>query len=336
MNATRVVTTIDTHTAGGPTRTVIAGVPQLQGKSVADRMEYFRTHFDSLRKFVMLEPRGHKDMSGAILTPAADSEAAAGAFFLTSSGYLRACVHSSIGLITAGLETGFIPYSPLSGGGSIKLEVPAGTVSAMPHYDGNKLKSIAIRMPPAFSCGAQQLQLDSAKALPVALAYSGVFFVLVNARDLPLSDPAVLPQRARELAEVGVEILAAANSQFKMSHPENAAINSFELVMIYEDLGDHHARDIVVGRAGSIDRSPCGAGTGALMTHLFVQGELHAGEDYVVESFLSTKFTGRIISPAGVGSFTGAVPEIEGSAYLTGMHQFILNSEDPLPEGLIF
>ncbi|MFP5205689.1 MAG: proline racemase family protein [Acidobacteriota bacterium] len=337
MNAKRVVTTIDTHTAGGPTRTVVAGLPQLRGESVAEKMEYFRTHFDSIRKMLMLEPRGHKDMAGAVLTAAADPSAATGAFFLTSGGYLRACVHSSIGLVTAGLETGFITHDASGAGDSIKLEVPAGIVSAIPHYQGNKVASVAIRIPPAFSCsGEEQLQLDSATTLPVALAYSGVFFVLVNARDLPLSNRSILPQEAKKLAQLSVEILSAANRQFAMSHPENPSINSFELVMIYEELGNRHTRDIVVGRTGSIDRSPCGAGTGALITHLFALGRLPAGEDYLVESFLGTKFTGRIIGPAKVGSYTGAVPEIEGSAYLTGMHQFLLDSEDPLPEGLSF
>lgn len=270
MNAKRVLTTIDTHTAGGPTRTVIAGVPQLTGESVAEKMEYFRTHFDSLRKLLMLEPRGHKDMSGAILTTAAHPGAVAGAFFLTSGGYLRACVHSSIGLVTAGFETGFISRDTFGNGDSIKLEVPAGIVSVMPRYKGDKLDSVTIRMPPAFSRSAQeQLQLDSANMVSVALAYSGASFVLVNARELPLPQRSILSHGAKQLAELGVEILSAANRQFTISHPEDASINSFDLVVIYEELGNHHARDIVVGRTGSIDRSPCGAATGAIMTQLF-------------------------------------------------------------------
>ena len=107
--------------------------------------------------------------------------------------------------------------------------------------------------------------------------------------------------------------------------------------MIYEDLGNRRARDIVVGPTGSIDRSPCGAGTGAIITYFYELGKLQAGEDFVMESFLGTKFTGRIVSPAKTGSFAGAVPEIEGTAYVTGMHQFRAGQhEDPLTEGLIF
>jgi proline racemase len=190
-------------------------------------------------------------------------------------------------------------------------------------------------MQPAFVYSArEQIQLDSARTLPVAFAYSGVFFVIVDAKDLPPPHRFVPPQGAGRLAELGVEILAAANRQFKVSHPEDPAINSIELVMIYEDLGNRHARDIVVGPTGSIDRSPCGAGTGAFITYLFDQGKLQAGEDFVMESFLGTNFTGRVIGPAKIGSFAGAVPEIEGTAYVTGMHQFLLDSEDPLTEGL--
>jgi proline racemase/trans-L-3-hydroxyproline dehydratase len=299
-------------------------------------MEYFRAHFDSLRKLLMLEPRGHKDMFGAVLTTARDPAATVGAFFLTSRGYLRACVHSSIGLVTAGLETGFISQHVGDEGDAIRLEIPAGVLSVRPQYRGDELKSVAIRMQPAFLYSArEQLQLNPAITLPVVLAYSGVFFLLVDIRDLPMRDFSVVPQRAKELAELGVEMLAAANRQFKVSNPENPAVNSIDLVMLYEDLGNRRARDIVVGPTGSIDRSPCGAGTGAIMTCLYSQGKLQLGEDYVVESFLGTRFTGRIVSPAKVGSFAGAVPEIEGTAYITGMHQFLLDSEDPLTEGLI-
>jgi proline racemase len=106
--------------------------------------------------------------------------------------------------------------------------------------------------------------------------------------------------------------------------------------MFYEDLGDGSARDIVVSRSGGIDRSPCGAGTGAKLADLFSRGMLSIGEDYVLESFLGTRFTGRIVTSAQVGPFPGSIPQIEGSAHITGMHQFILESSDPLRQGFFF
>jgi proline racemase len=335
MNLKRIITTVDTHTAGGPTRTAIAGIPPLEGHSVAEKMEYFRTHFDSLRKFLMLEPRGHRDMSGAVLT--SSGEAPTGAFFITSTGYLRACVHSSIGLVTAGLETGFIPNPGSGSAQAIQIEVPAGLVSVIPRYKDRKLTSVAIQTPPAFLCGVgEPLRLNSFRTLEATLAYSGVFFVLLNAKTLDLPKPYLHPKNAKTLAEVGVEILAAANQTLRVTHPENPESSSFSLAMIYEDLGDRHARDIVIGPTGTIDRSPCGAGMGAIMTYLFSQGKLRVGEDFILDSFLETRFIGRIVSPATVGSFDGAVPEIAGSAYVTGLHQFVLDSEDPLVEGIAF
>lgn len=336
MNINRVLTTVDTHTAGGPTRIVIGGIPPLEGETVADKMEYFHTHFDSLRKLLMLEPRGHRAMSGAVLTVSDKPTAAIGAFFMTSAGYLRACVHSSIGLVTAGLETGFLSRPASRTEEVIKMEVPAGVVSLIPHYQNGKLASVAIRMPPAFVFSpAEQLSLDSGGTLQAALAYSGVFFVLVNAKELAMLDCPIAPGSVKQLREMGMEILAAANRQIKVNHPENAAITSCDLVMIYEDLGTCHARDIVIGPTGTIDRSPCGAGTGAMMTYLFSQGGLQVGEEYVLESFLGTQFIGKIVKPAQVGSYVGAVPEIEGTAYITGMHQFVLEEEDPLIEGIV-
>jgi proline racemase len=105
--------------------------------------------------------------------------------------------------------------------------------------------------------------------------------------------------------------------------------------MIYQDQGDNYARDIVVSPSGGLDRTPCGAGTGAKITKLFTEGRLEANKDYVLESFIGTQFVGRVLQPAKVGPYAGAVPQIKGSAFITGMHQFVLDIEDPLTEGFL-
>jgi proline racemase len=341
MKLSRALTTIDTHTAGGPTRTITAGLPPLAGASVAEKMEDFRTRFDPVRKLLMTEPRGHRDMSGAVITEPSHPDADLGVFFLTASGYLPACVHSTIGVTVAGLETGFLRPAAQRPDGAIVLETPSGLVSAIPLMRNGSVESVALRTAAAFvHTPAARLELASVGSVEVALAFCGVFFLLVDAGQLGLpagaSGTVLAPANAGRFTALGVNALEAASRTFQVEHPENPRANSIALAMFYQEVGDRHGRDIVVGGSGGVDRSPCGAGTGAKVAFLFSQGRLAAGEDYVNESFLGTRFVGRALRAARVGPYAGAMPEIEGQAFITGMHQFFLDVRDPLPEGFLF
>jgi proline racemase len=341
VNVSKIVTTVDTHTAGGPTRIITAGLPPLRGTSVAEKMEYFRTHHDPVRKVLMREPRGHNDMYGAVITEPTVPDADIGAFFLTATGYLPACVHSAIGVATAGLHCGFIPRSAIRPDGSLRMEIPAGVIALLPRFAGERAESIAIRTSSAFvHTRAASLELDGGRRVELSVVFSGVFFALVEIGQLGTATPSpgdrISTRNAAELAALGVRILGAANRALVVQHPENARANRIVLVMLCDSIDAGHGRDIVVNENGGIDRSPCGAGTGAKVTQLFCNGKLAVDQDYTLESFLGTRFTGRVVQPAKVGSFSGAVPEIRGSAYITGMHQFVLDAADPLNEGFVF
>ncbi len=339
MIVKKILTTIDTHTAGGPTRIVVGGIPPLHGVSVAEKMAYFQSHFDSIRKLLMCEPRGHKDMAGAVITEPTHLEADVGSFFLTSSGYLPACVHSSIGVATAGLEAGFIGRTPELAGRSIKMETPAGLISLFPEFDGEKVQSVAIQTQPAFvHTSSTELRIGPGGPLTVSIVFSGVFFILLDVKqeNIPANQRCIVPENVKGLTALGVRVLEEANRSFELCHPEHLTIDSAELVMIYEELENRRARDIVINQDGVVDRSPCGAGTGAKITYLFTLGKLKAHDEYINESFLGTRFVGRVLRPAMVGSYEGAVPEIRGTAFITGMHQFMLDSGDPLSEGFVF
>ncbi|MHB1191793.1 MAG: proline racemase family protein [Longimicrobiales bacterium] len=340
MQVRRILTTVDTHTAGGPTRTLIGGLPPLQGDSVAAKMEHFRSEYDSVRKLLMNEPRGHRDMWGAVVTEPTDPDADVGAFFLNAAGYLPACVHSAIGVATAGLETGFI-RRPDGDGGAIRMETPSGLVTLIPELEDGGVRSVSLRPAAAFvHTRSARLDVPEALGLDVVVAYSGVFFVLVDAGQLgfPLcaSGTPIGPENAGRFAALGPAVLRAANAAFQVRHPDRPAADSIALAMFHQEVGDRHGRDIVIGPSGGVDRSPCGAGTAAKAAYLFTEGRLDAGEPYVNESFLGTRFVGRALEPARVGPFQGALPEVQGSAWITGMHQFVLEATDPLPEGLSF
>lgn len=341
MKVKRILTTIDTHTAGGPTRTITGGLPVLRGDSVAEKMEYFETHFDPIRTLLMHEPRGHRDMSGAVITEATDPEADIGVFFLTAAGYLPACVHSSIGVAKAGLEAGFIRPPPHRPDGAILMETPSGLISLIPEISDGSVTSLALRPPPAFvHTPTTTLAIPGRGTVQVSVAFSGVFFVLVDVEQLEIgpmgSETPLTPENAEEFVTLGVEVLEAASRSLQVGHPDHPGINSIPLVMFYQEVGERHGRDIVISRSGGVDRSPCGAGTGAKLAYLFTEGRLGLGEEYFNDSFLDTRFTGKVLEEDAVGPYKGCLPEVKGSAFITGMHQFVLDADDPHDQGFLF
>jgi proline racemase/trans-L-3-hydroxyproline dehydratase len=324
------VTTVDTHTAGAPTRTVTSGIPPLKGGSTAEKRDNFRERFDGLRRLIMREPRGHAGMYGAVLTEPSSAEADLGIFFLTPDGYLDMCVHSAIGTAAACLETGILRPPPA--GAPIRLETPAGIVLARPRYQAAELVSLSIETPAAFTF-ARGLELDIGRKEPIraGVAFSSVFFVLVDAASLGLD---VVKENLDGLRSLAEKIFRAVDESVEVTHPDRTGSQRIALAMLYQDLGPLRARNAVFSRSGSLDRSPCGAGTGAKMAYLQAAGRLKPGEVYTNESLFETVFTGTLQESPPVGPFAAAVPVITGSAYLTGSHSFWLDPRDPLENGL--
>ena len=336
----KILSTIDTHTAGGPTRIITGGIPPLNGGDVAAKMAFFKSNFDSIRKLLMREPRGHRDMSGAVLTSPSHPEADVGAFFITASGYLPACVHSSIGIAVAGLGAGFIASKTVQSTGQLKMEIPAGLISLRPIYEDKVLRSVAVQTAPAFvSIPNTEIELGESGSIEISVVFSGLFFALVDIDQLTKLKPVVqrelCAENASHYAALGGKILEAVNRACDISHPDKPELLSVDFVMFYEQRKEKLARDIVINANGGIDRTPCGAGMGAKLADLFSRGQLATNEDCILESFLGTRFTGRVLETTKVGPFDAIVPQIEGMAYITGMHQFVLDLTDKLREGLV-
>ncbi len=330
METQRVFTTIDTHTAGGPTRIITSGIPFLPGKSLAEKFEYFKEHYDPVRKLLLTEPRGHKDMYGAIITEAMHPDADLGVFFMTASGYLPTCVHSAIGLATAFLHTGALKSEHPKN--ELVFETPSGLITLEPNYQDGKLISISLRTRPAYVQEIGTKLLVGEGELSVSLVFSGIFFVVIEASRNGLE---LKPDKLPVFVALGPQILAEANRRFEIRHPELPEIKGFALALFYERVDRNHLKDIVIGRAGAVDRSPCGAGAGALAVLQSAGGELEAGEEIDIEGVIGTHFDARIIREVKVGRFVGGVPRISGSAYVTGFHQFVLDTGDPINEGFL-
>jgi proline racemase len=328
MKLQRVITAIDTHTAGGPTRIITSGIPALPGKSVEEKYGYFQSQYDFIRKLLLNEPRGHKDMYGAVLVEPTQPEADLGVFFMNTTGYLPSCVHSTLGVATALLETGAL--KPKSITGEIFVETPSGLISLLPTYRDDNVDSIRLKTRPAYIHSPEELISFKGQTVKAGIVFSGVFFLLVDAQNIGLD---VIPEKIQEFVTLGRELLKSANLSLVVSHPENPSFCELALVLFYKQVSEQYFRDIVIGRSGGVDRSPCGAGTGALAAYEYKSGRLGLHDGITVQGITGGQFEGHIAQLTNVGVYPGLVPEISGCAFITGFHQFVLTSNDPLQEG---
>ena len=317
MRIRRFVQVIDTHTAGEPTRIVTGGFPPIPGKTMEEKRIWLSENADELRKFLLQEPRGHPDMFGAIVSPPTNPQADFGLIFCDGGGYLKMCGHGTIGAVTALASLGWTQKDELV------LDTPAGTVHCWIDRVEGEINSVTFRNVPSFYLGP----IDK-DGLRVEIAYGGNLFALVAAKEAGLSlNLDILP----ELITRGLEIRAWVNTRHAFHHPETGNPLAVELVEFYEETNP--PRNVVVFGKGQVDRSPCGTGTCAKMAFLHAQGKLRVGEEYRHRSILDTEFVGRIASEIQVGKRIGIVPEVRGTAYITGIGSLVLTGDDPFPTG---
>lgn len=337
MRQIKLISTIDSHTAGEGTRLVMSGLPPIRGETLPDKLAYAAEHLAWLPGLLLGEPRGHKDLFGAILVPPGHPEAAAGVLFMDNVGYEPACGHATIGTVTCLLAAGIVEaVEPET---HLVLDTAAGPVRATVAVRDGEAKSVTFENVPAFVFRRDvDVTVPGIGDLVVDVAFGGNFFAMVdvtaNGLDLDL-----VPPSAGLLAEIGMRILAVLNERIAVHHPELPSIERIIDLRFYRDVagGGTGSRNVVVLGDHMIDRSPCGTGTCAEMALRHDRGELAIGEDFVSESILGTRFTGRLLGRATVGrgshAHAAVRPCITGSAYVTGFHNFVLQPGDPFPSG---
>ena len=328
----RAVFTVDTHTMGEPTRIVVGGVPHVPGSTMAEKKAYLASTMDSLRLSLMREPRGHRDMFGAILTAPTTPGADLGIVFMDPSGYLNMCGHGIMGAVTAALEMGILPAR--AGANTVVLDTPAGPVRAVAQVGGDRVTGVTVTNVPAFVyrsdvrlplCGHGEISLD--------IAYGGNFFALVPVYQLGVE---IIPENSGRLCSLGMQILRAVAERVAVVHPHFPHLRSVDLVEFSgRPLAGGDARNAVVFGNSQLDRSPCGTGTCAKMASLHARGQLELGQAFVHESIIGTTFVGYLRQLTQVGAYPAVIPEITGRAFITGIHQFITDAEDPLRDGLV-
>ena len=330
MNFTHTITTVDTHTMGEPTRVVTSGIAHIPGNQMIDKKNWLSEKKDYIRRMLMLEPRGHQDMFGAILTEPVTDGAEAGVIFMDSGGYLDMCGHGSMGAVVVLLETGMLSSTQRTNDNArtLTLDTPAGLIHARAVMENGRISRVTIQNRESFFCESMEIHLDDIGRVPVDIAYGGNYFALVNADHLNLP---VTPDHIEPLKKLGLAIRTAVNRQFSFSHPVTGLPAKVDLTEIYENTDP--PRNIVVFGAGQVDRSPCGTGTCAKMAFLHHNGRLKPGEPYAYQSVFGTEFTGEIVKETMVGDRPAILPEITGKAWITGFHQFVVDDTDPYGHG---
>lgn len=333
MYFSKMIEAVDTHTFGEPTRSIIAGVPKLVGNTIAQKRAYFEKHYDWIRTLTMLEPRGGNVMSGAVITEPCLEEADYGVIFIDSGGYFPMCGHSTIGVTTMLVETGMVkaiePYT------TVKLETPAGLVTAVAHVVDGRVESVTFENVACFLYESAALDFGEYGSVEVDVAYGGGSFVLVPAEPFHID---LIPENLPKLLELSEWIQKKVNEEIGFQHPELPEIQGVSQIHWYSapvERTDVDARSANVFLPG-VDRSPCGTGTSARAAALFAKGLLKVGESISQESLTAGKFTATILRPIEVGGYKGAIPSLTGSAHITGFHKFVVDPTDPLTYGFPF
>jgi 4-hydroxyproline epimerase len=321
---------IDGHTAGNPVRLVSGGAPVLRGATMSERRQDFLERFDWIRKGLMFEPRGHDMMSGGFLYAPLREDADLGVLFIETSGCLPMCGHGTIGLMTFGLEHGLIrPREP----GKLRVEVPAGMLDIAYGQNGSKVEWVRIRNVQSYlAAEGIRIEVPGFGPLSVDVAYGGNYYAIIEPQGPYESLDALGAQRILALSPLVRKLVREA---YEPVHPNDPTIRGVSHVLWADAPKTPGAdgRNAVFYGDRAIDRSPCGTGTSARLAHLAAKGKLKAGERFVHESYIGSRFMGRVEAVGDLAGKPAIVPSIEGTAYATGFNQIWIDDSEPFPEG---
>ncbi|WP_311267931.1 4-hydroxyproline epimerase [Sphingobium sp. WCS2017Hpa-17] len=321
---------IDGHTAGNPVRLVAGGAPLLKGASMSERRQDFLTRFDWIRTGLCFEPRGHDMMSGGFLYPPTLPDADIGILFIETSGCLPMCGHGTIGIITFGLEHGLIvPTTP----GRLKVEVPAGVIEIAYETEGQKVTAVRITNVPAYvAAKGIEVDVEGIGALSVDVSYGGNYYAIIEPQGqyTGLDD-----MGAARLIELSGRIREAIRETYEPVHPLDPTIRGVSHILWADKPRGEGAdgRNAVFYGDKAIDRSPCGTGTSARLAHLAASGRLSVGDRFVHESYIGSRFIGRVEEAVELGGEDAIIPSIEGSAIATGFNTIWIDQADSFWSG---
>ena len=322
---------VDAHTVGEFCRVIIGGFPEPEGNTMIEKKKYMEAHYDHLRTSLMFEPRGHHDMFGAFLITPINPEADFGVLFMDTGGYLNMCGHCTIGAVTVALEAGLKECH--EGENEVVLEAPAGLIRTKAIVKDGKVENVTLTNVPAFVYKDNLTVTVDGQVIPLTISFGGSFFALVDTTKLDIG--AIEPKNVEAYEKLGMKILDVVNKEIPVKHPL-LDIDTVDLVEFYGPTPNPdkaNMRNVVIFGDAMADRSPCGTGTSAKLATLHKWGEIKVGEEFIYESFIGTRFKGVIKETTTVADFDAVIPQITGSAYLTGTATYLIDPTDPLKYG---
>jgi proline racemase len=351
------IRTIETHAAGEPLRIVVDGLPRIPGSTILEKRRWAQEHLDDIRRALILEPRGHRDMYAAILTEPVTPDGHLGVLFLHNEGFSTMCGHGIIALSATLRRMGVLPADLEA----LRIDTPAGRVEATFPEAGSGAGAgasaaagagagasagagpegrmgpvrVGFRNVPSFVLARdREVEVEGLGRVRYDLAFGGAFYALVEAADVGIS---LRPENASELAWLGRTLQAAIASSQEIVHPVEEDLGFLYGVIFVGPPEDpaHHSRNVCIFGDGEVDRSPTGTGVSARAALHYARGEVGLGEAFTVESILGTTFTSTAIEEARVGQFPAVIPWVEGTGHLTGRAEYFLDPSDPLRNGVL-
>lgn len=333
MQITRTISTVEVHTGGEPFRIVTSGVPRLQGRTIVERRAWMKEHADEIRRALMLEPRGHADMYGGVLTDPVSEGADFGVVFLHNEGYSDHCGHGVIALATAAVELGWVRRTEPET--RVGIDAPCGFIEAFVAWDGRNADRVRFVNVPSFVWRRDvTVQTPSFGAVSGDICFGGAFYFYVDGRPHGL---AIREFEVETLKRFGAEVKAAANAAFPLAHPEIPELNH-----VYGTIIDGEPRHAGSTQANccvfadrEVDRSPTGSGTAGRVAQLYLNGRIGRDDVVVNESIIGSVFTGRVLGETTVAGIPAVIPEVCGSARVCGFANWVLDDRDPLAHGFL-
>ncbi len=331
MRWVKTVTMIEAHAEGEVGRVVSGGVIDIPGATMLDKMTYLNEVDDSLRRFLVFEPRGSAQMSTNLLFPPARADADLGFIILQGDKAHAMSGSNCICVVTVALETGMIEMREPET--IVRLDTPAGLVIARAACAAGKCESVSLDMPLSFVDRLDvQLDVDGLGPVTVDIAFGGVFYALIAPGQIGLS---IRPEMARRLVDAGTRIHRALNAKLNIVHPENPGLKGLAYTMFVDRTENGELLGATILPPGRIDRSPCGTGNSARMAVMQARGEAAAGDRFVARSIIGSRFDVMVADTGEIAGRPAVAPRINGRGWIHGIHQVGVDPDDPYPEGYL-
>ncbi|HEY5319528.1 MAG TPA: proline racemase family protein [Galbitalea sp.] len=326
----RKISVVDSHTCGQPTRVIVGGIPEIRYTTVAEARDVLRGDYDWVRRLAVFEPHGHRSLFAAALIPTSDPTAVQGVVFMDAAGYHDMCGHATIGVATTLVERGLIDVP--EGESEFSLDTPAGLIGVRVQVEGGRARSVTFVNQPAYFL--ESVSIDSPQGpIEVHIAFGGQWYAFVDARSFELE---ITPENVSALVSLAAELRPLIQGALVANGSRTDPAPHVENIMWVDNPPSHaDGRNMPVNIAGGFDRSPCGTGTSARLAVLQHQGALAVGETYVNAGVLGTVYQGRIASETNIGLQQALIPEITGSAWITGQAELWVAEDDPVPDGFL-